>query len=90
MDHIKKNNIELVYDETKNRYTVHSAVTHIPVDVVEELINMFYKSAYKGEFYNTFDLFMRELKLAKLISKLGWIVATIITLLSILLGRGVL
>lgn len=90
MDHIEKNNIELGYDETKNRYTVRSNVTHIPVDVVEELINMFYKSAYKGEFYDTFDLFMRELKLAKLISKLGWIVAIIITLLSILLGRGIL
>lgn len=90
MDHTEKNNIELSYDETKNRYIVRSNVTHIPISVVEELINSFYKSAYKGEFYDTFDLFMKELKLAKLISKLGWIVATIITLLSILLGRGVL
>ena len=90
MEHIEKNNIELGYDETKNRYTVRCNVTHVPVDVVEELINLFYKSAYKGEFYDTFELFMKELKLAKLISRLGWIVATIITLLSILLGRGIL
>jgi hypothetical protein len=90
MEHIEKHSIELGYDETKNRYTVSCNVTHVPVDVVEELINMFYKSAYKGEFYETFDLFMKELKLARLISKLGWIVAIVVTILAALKMRGVL
>lgn len=90
MEHIEKHDIELGYDETKNRYTIRCNVTHVPVDVVEELINLFYKSAYKGEFYETFELFMKELKLARLISRLGWIVAIIATLLAVLKVRGVL
>lgn len=90
MEHIEKHDLELRYDETKNRYTVHCSVSHVPVAVVEELINRFYENAYKGEFFDTFDLFMKELKIARLISKLGWIVAIITTLLAILKVRGVL
>lgn len=85
-----KQKVELVFNTDKNKFEVDSTVTHLPLNIVELLINEIYEEVDVNKCKSMFDLFIKELKLAKLISKLGWVTAILVMLIAMLKMKGIL